>query len=226
MQFFSKSYPKAIIKYIVNKSNYIRKCYQFKSFANWIWANYGARWLIVLSVYILGFVIGILVISPNIENLTCDNILDFQFVNFLNRDINCLSLFLSYTITYAIIVCYACLLNINIFLVICNFCIVFVFGFCFAYNMVIYTNVFGTTAIIVIVLIMPIFHLLIMGLYALVVAIFWHRYREIKKFGKICQTCQCYIPKKVTIISCILLILLLFVYCLLLNILLVLIVME
>ncbi len=191
-----------------------RRKYQLNSFVKNIWNYFGIKMLIVLAFFVIGVILGFVITSEIVSDLTSDNIVNTALISFLARESNCFSLFLSYLITHLLIICYAIFFNRNIFLHIINICIIFMLGYIFACDFLILINLFNFITIILAIIIMPVFTLLIMLVYSLIVAIIWRRNSDIKRFGRFCPEFD---HRRLLIILIIVLILLLFVYCLILN---------
>lgn len=196
----------------------IRTSYKLKNLINEVKKNYGMKTIILYSFYIVGFIIGAIIMARLVSNFDCENIIDKNFYTFLLREESWLFLFWKYLLGYAIIICYSIFLNKSIFLNFINFCILFIAGFCFGYSLILYISIFNAIALICFILIMPIFNFIIMLIYCSIVAVAWALLYEKKKFGRICDCKKLESSRKLYICYSLFLIILLLCYCLCLNI--------
>ncbi len=197
----------------------IRKSYIIGDWCKNIFRYCQTRFVILCIIYIIAIILGFIIVGQFGSNLSEDNILDTRLLIFLQGDCNCLVLFLHYLLILCPLMCYAIFLNRNTFLVIINICIVVAIGYMFSYHIVIFFNIFSIIGFIVYILIVGAFSLAIMLCYLLLIATAWTRMAELKRFGKVCNCEQENIIKTIYIITFIISVILLLVYCIFLNLL-------
>lgn len=195
---------------------FIRFKYEFNSCVKDFCKEYLPKILLLLSIYIIGVIVGFVIVSDFSSNLTEDNLLDKAFYNFLCQEYTWLNFFFSYILLYSIYICFVVFLNKNIITNIINIIILFVMGYIFAYNILVCIAIFTTIAQILLIIICPIFNLITIFLYCCISSISWSKYKILKKYGKSCLQSTC--CKKEYIITIVLLYLSLFLYSLAINI--------
>jgi len=213
VSFFCQINTDLIILYNMARSNYYRVKYQINDICSNLWRMYGIKTLIIFAVFILGVVIGIVITSPLIPDLSIDNMSDTAMLSFLCRDSNFLSLFISYLIVYLLLILYSMFINRNIVLYVINLIILFFFGYVWGCNFIILISFINFLAFVFAIIIIPVFNILIVLLYSLILAIVWKKNMVVRKYG--CYDGFNY--QRLIVILGILDVILLFLYCLSLN---------
>ena len=201
----------------MNSSNTYRLGYKIKNIINNIFCKFGKKTFLVFSFYILGVICGVIIMSQLVGDFGIDNLINQSLLSFLKRECEWISLFVSFGISYLLLFCYAIFINRATILNIFNICIVFICGFNFGYDFVICISCLNVMAIVLIVILMPIFNILIMSLYCMLVAVRWSIYKERKQYGRICNIEYLYCVRCITWTLICGIVMIMFVYCLLLN---------
>lgn len=172
--------------------------------------------LLLICIFILGVVTGIFTASNYSGSLELENIPDDAFIDFLCSDKGSFSLFFSYLIALGIAILLIIFLNKNWLCSFINYIYIFVRGYILGFTIFAVIGLYSLAGIIsAIIIIMP-FWLLINFIIILISGICIARNRLIRKFGKHCY-CN-YNPKNFLILLSILLVGILFLYCMLLPI--------
>lgn len=197
--------------------NSSRQSYLLKSYFATIFKYFGVKTIIVFAFFVLGTVLG-LIIATQIEEIEITILQDNALLAFLSLEYGFISLFLIYLLQYTLLICYAIFVNHNTLLHIINICIIVVFGYIVGFNFIILISTINFVSVIIAIVLYPIFHLVTILIVSFIVAISWHRNCEVRKFGRCRNPLICNNAKLLYCIPIILIIVLQFVYCLLLNI--------
>ena len=193
--------------------NFFRNSYKFKNNLTNFIRRYRLSIIILCCFFLVGFIAGIFTASNYSGSLELENIPDSNLVSFLCGDKSSFGLFFSYLIGLLIIIILILFCNVNFFCSIINIAYILIRGYSLGFTIFAIVMLYSFAGIInVVVLIIP-FWILINFVLILISAICVSKNHIIKKYGR-----HCYIsnsPRSFIVLMCIVLVSLLFLFCML-----------
>ena len=167
-------------------SNYYRNQNRFKGkIFNFLKTN-KVLILICLTLFVFFFFIGVFTVCKHRSDLEIDNMFNKFFLNFINGDINWLSLFFSYSIITIFVFLILSIFSFSSFFIVFDFMLISLFSYFVGFDITIYIISFNFWGFLNFLLLMMLPLVLIFFLSMIFICVKFKKGRDLKKYGRGC----------------------------------------
>lgn len=192
---------------------FFRNSYKFKNNLYNFFKRYRVAIILLSCFFILGLFVGILTASKYSGSLELDNIPDKNLVDVICGDKGSFGLFFAYLIPLFICLTLIVFFNFNYFCAIINIVYIVIRGYSFGFTIFGIIGLYSLAGIINVVFIIIPFWIIINFIIILISAISITKIRIIKHYGRYCN-CN-YNPRNLIILLIVLMLAILFLFCML-----------
>lgn len=151
--------------------------------------RYRVYLLVFFVIFLISFVTGICTCASYASDITCENLINKYLYSFLCRDLSYFSLFLIYSLYFALVALFIIFLTRNIFISVVDGILLALMAYIFGFDLCVIILSLGLSGIILGILVGGLLGIAIFCLIVLMISIATHRYRTQKRMcGDECDT--------------------------------------